>query len=207
MIESAKYPNAERFSILEELFADRTLQGKIINPLTHDVCVWTISKRQRFLMAAMWDVLGYLDNIWEKHAFDSDQLSKLQQSLNQANVQLQQTSQQVQQISQQMQQVQQMSQQVQQMSQQIEKIRTAVDTILSVTHVMIPWWRDKHQVLTGFTVGGDPAPSAAELGLIVEFVVNAARHESPGLVLSITPNWGTLVLRGSKVTVVHEAEG
>ena len=73
--------------------------------------------------------------------------------------------------------------------------------------VVIPAWQTKTEVEEGDEMGL-VRPSAAQLGLVVEFQIDQRNpnfeHEQ---VISITPSPGTVVLRGSTVVVEINLEG
>jgi hypothetical protein len=143
-------------------------------------------------MACIWDALGYLDGINEDQNFHTKEFVKVLTALELMDMRLKQ-----------------MWQPLQQTLEQVKKIQAAVNTMLSLTTVTIPGWMTKSEVLDGINrvaIDGGKSPTAAECGLIVDFVVDAQRHDVPGWIMSTAPPRGTVVLRVSKVTVVHQAE-
>ena len=73
--------------------------------------------------------------------------------------------------------------------------------------VTVPAWRTRIEVEEGDDMGL-VSPSAAELGLVVEFQVDQANPEYDDQeVISTTPPAGTPVLRGSTVVVLVNAAG
>jgi hypothetical protein len=73
--------------------------------------------------------------------------------------------------------------------------------------VVIPEWRTRTEVESGDDMGM-VSPPASELGLTVEFEIDQRNpdfsHED---VISITPPAGTMVKRGSTVTIRINLEG
>lgn len=90
----------------------------------------------------------------------------------------------------------------------LDELEKTVDYILErLGAAIIPNWRTQEEVEEGDDMGMS-ARSAAELGLLIDYVVDqqnpAFEH---GEVISITPPAGTPVLRGSKVVVRINLEG
>lgn len=82
-----------------------------------------------------------------------------------------------------------------------------MEQLVSFMGVVVPAWRNREEVERGDDMGV-VSPSATELELTVVFETVRRR---PGFshddVVSITPPAGTLVKRGSTVTVVLNMEG
>jgi hypothetical protein len=83
----------------------------------------------------------------------------------------------------------------------VAALRTSVDTLISFLGVIVPAWINKDEVENGDDLG-IARPSAASLQLLVTFVFD---QREPGFghedVVSIDPPAGTLVARGSTITV------
>ena len=90
---------------------------------------------------------------------------------------------------------------------QIADLRASLDRLVDFLGVTIPAWINKTEVENGDDMGIS-RPSAASLDLTVNFQferqVAGFAHED---VLSIDPTAGTLVKRGSSVTVTLNLEG
>jgi hypothetical protein len=89
----------------------------------------------------------------------------------------------------------------------VQALQTTLDTLVGFFGVVIPDWQTKGEVEEGDDLGL-VHPSAAALGLLVDFVIDQANpafeHEQ---VEAITPPPGTLVARGSTVTVLINLQG
>lgn len=90
----------------------------------------------------------------------------------------------------------------------LEAVESAVKFLLDAAGaVAIPRWRTRTEVEQGDDMG-IVNPSAGELGLIVQFEIDQQNpnfsHED---VISITPSAGTVVLRGTTVTVRINLQG
>lgn len=90
----------------------------------------------------------------------------------------------------------------------VHELETMVRTLVElVGAVFIPPWRTKTEVEEGDEMGMS-TPSAAELGLIVQFAIDQRNpHFGHEDVVSIVPPPGTPVLRGSTVSVTINLEG
>jgi hypothetical protein len=90
---------------------------------------------------------------------------------------------------------------------QIADLRASVDRLVDFLGVTIPAWGNKEEVEKGDDMG-IARPSASALELTVDFQferqVDGFGHED---VISIDPPAGTLVKRGSSVTVTLNLEG
>jgi hypothetical protein len=84
---------------------------------------------------------------------------------------------------------------------EVASLRTSIDTLIAFFGVTVPAWINKEEVENGDDMG-IVHPSAVELGILVafEFV-----QQQPGFghedVVSIDPPAGTLIARGTTVTV------
>jgi hypothetical protein len=179
---SQKYPPERRDHILPNVQSVGELSGVLVNPNTGDVTVSAVARRQIGIVAFLWDALGFLDIIDQQQAqfqqqaaAQNAQLSVLQQGLLQLQSQLQ-------------------------------ALQANMDTVLSFMGVWIPLWTVKSDVLTGISfLTGIPVPTAASLGLIIEFVPSGTVGGLiPGSIIRIEPPAGTFVPRGSTVKIVYD---
>ena len=86
-------------------------------------------------------------------------------------------------------------------------IAASLEQMMSLIGAVIPAWTDQEEVESGDDMGM-VRPSAAALGLTVVFeTVRQAAGFGHHEVVSISPPAGTLVAKGSTVTVVINLEG
>jgi hypothetical protein len=137
----------------------------------------------RKVSSFVWDTLGYLDVI------DLEQAAAKQLQVDQAA------------------QIAQTQQTLNSLQSQVSEMRTSLDTLIGFFGVTIPAWTNKEDVENGDDMGIS-RPSAASLELTVEFAFD---RQVPGFahedVISIAPPAGSLVKRGSTVTVTLNLEG
>jgi hypothetical protein len=92
-------------------------------------------------------------------------------------------------------------------SAEVATLRTSIETLTAFFGVTVPAWINKEEVERGDDMG-IARPSADSLGLVVNF---AFARQEPGFahedVVSIAPTAGSLVARGSTVTVTLNLEG
>lgn len=180
---SQKFPPDQRDNVLPVIHSLGPLLGFSVNPDTGDVTVSAVMQGLRKVSSFIWDILGYLDVI------DLEQAAAKQRQVDQAA------------------QIAQTQQTLTALQSQVTDLRTSVDTLIGFFGVTIPAWINKKEVEDGDDMGIS-RPSAASLELTVEFAfdrqVPGFEHED---VISIAPPAGSLVKRGSTVTVTLNLEG
>lgn len=188
---SKNFPFDKRDDILPNLFATGPLQDRAINPFTGDVTTAVTYGALRTVAALVWDALGYLDQI-EPQGFRGTRDHLLDISDAARIVQAQTAD---------------LGASIADLSASVAILRTNLDSLTNFLAVSIPAWINKTEVENGDDMGIS-RPSAASLELTVDFQferqVAGFGHED---VISIDPLAGTLVKRGSRVTVTLNLEG
>ncbi len=175
---SQKFPPEERKNVLPAVHAFGPLQGAIVNPDTGDVTVSAVAGRQLDIAALIWDALGFLDIIDQQQAA-ADQRAAAQ------DAQLAETQ-----------------RELKEMQSQLQLLHANVDKLINLFGVIIPDWGDREEVENGNEfVGEFFRPSATSLGLTVEFRTLTAPGVHLDHVINISPPAGSLVQRGSTITV------
>ena len=178
------YPPEKAFNINPAISGVRSpLGGLEVNPATGDVAVHTVYTAVGRNSSLIWNALGYLDVIEEDTGETRLRLVETQQQL--ADTQ----------------------EAVKVVQSQIADLRASLDRLVDFLAVSIPAWINKTEVENGDDMGIS-RPSAASLELTVDFQfdrqVAGFGHED---VISIDPPAGTLVKRGSSITVTLNLEG
>ena len=188
---SKKYPFAKRDEILPHLFATGPLQDRTINPFTGDVTTAVTYRAAQTVGALVWDALGYLDQI-EPEGFRGTR-DLLHDILKAERIVQAQTAD--------------LDPSIADLRASVADLRASVDRLTDFLAVSIPAWINKTEVENGDDMGIS-RPSAASLELTVDFQFD---RQVPGFghedVISIDPPPGTLVKRGSSVTVTLNLEG
>jgi hypothetical protein len=155
----------------------------IIHDADGDIKDYVVFQAARSAWRETYTALAYLDLIDQNVLSAADQLNELGQK--------QET----------------LAQAVQQLSSRIDQVGLNLERLMNFMGSVVPAWQTKEEVENGDDMGL-VTMSAAQLGLnvVYESVRQAAgfQHED---VVSISPSAGTLVQRGSTVTVVLNLEG
>lgn len=157
--------------------------GIIVDAASGDLTPEAIYKTVNSARTLVWDALGFLD------VLDIDQ-----QTLKAEVAALRQ-------------QVSDLKQELSAARTDFAAVQQTLTTLTSFFGVIIPDWVSREEVENGDDMG-IVRPSAASLGLIVNYIIDQMRpgydHEQ---VVSIDPPAGTLVARGSTVNVTINLEG
>jgi hypothetical protein len=186
---STRYP--ESSINLPLLRASDRISGLVVNPDTGDMPVEVVFQRTNTLFVNTQKILAYCDVIdlaqeaAETHALAQDQqiagvdrrVSALDQRLAGIEQNLTETK------------------------TAVAALRSSIDSLISFFAVVVPAWINKKEVENGDDMG-IARQSAASLNLVVNFEFDRQRpgfgHED---VISIDPPAGTVVAKGSTVTV------
>lgn len=178
---STRYP--ESSTSVPLVRASDRISGLVINPDTGDLTVEIVYHRTNTLFVNTQKILAYCDVIdlaqeaAETHALAQDQhVAALDQR------------------------VAGLDQSLTQMKGEIAALRSSIDSLISFLGVVVPSWANKEEVERGSDMG--EVESAENLNLVVNFQFDRQRpgfgHED---VISINPPAGTIVAKGSTVTV------
>ena len=190
IVRSPDYPNdvstryPENLLKMPRLQASDRIEGLVVNPDTGDLTTDVLGHMLTTVISNTIKTLGYCDLIdlaqeaAENHATAQDGLIN---ALNQRVTALDGS--------------------LTTVKGQLASLQTSVETLISFLGVTVPAWINKKEVENGDDMG-IARPSAASLHLIVDFEFDRLQpgfgHED---VISIDPPAGTLVARGSTVTV------
>lgn len=175
----------QRWEAPDILRAHDSLSGKVMNPETKDVTVEAVGRQVTHLLRERVRILAWLELLDRRTAAADLQLSAAAEQLSElrsATARLEST-----------------------LEAQTSLIESLAGALGLVT---VPAWQSLTEITEGDSMGGADRPSAVSVGLQIAYEhqrqVPGRQHEE---ILAITPAPGSLVARGSVVTVTVNLNG